>query len=237
MCKKILSSWDFFYEKDCSFLNKGIAFAQIILYHNIDLMNSISTLYPILTSLLMRRNFRIFLILILVIISGCSTYKTVTAYFNTYYNASKLFSDAEREIRQSPQKDRDTNYFAAYNVSRTTQDNLDKVIEKCSKILQNYPQSSWTENSIMMIGKSYFYEGKNQSALREFNELLDNFPTSDSRFVAKLWSAKALYLMKKEDEVLNRVKELFDEARQEGKNDILLESLLLQGQISLNRRI
>ncbi len=194
-------------------------------------MNSISTRYPFVTSFLTRRFFRVFSILILVIISGCSTYKNVTAYFNTYYNASKLFSDAERDIDQTPQKDRDTNYFAAYNVSKTTEDNLDKVIEKCSKILQNYPQSSWTENAIMMIGKSYFYKGKNQSAVREFTELLDNFPASGSRFEAKLWSAKALYLMKKEDKVLPLIKDLLDEARQEGKNDILLEDLLLQGQI------
>jgi len=171
----------------------------------------------------------------LFLLSSCSTYRNVTAYFNTYYNASKLFSDAERQIQQSPQPAQDTNHFAEYSVPKTITDNLDKVIEKCSKIIQNYPNTTWMDDAIMMVGKSYFYKGENQSALREFEELITNFPESGFRFEAKLWAAKSLYLMKKGDEVINQTKELFGEARQEGKNDILLETLLLQGQVYYER--
>lgn len=166
---------------------------------------------------------------------SCSAYRNVTAYFNTYYNASKLFSDAERQIIQTPQPAQDTNHFAAYSVPKSITDNLDKVIEKCSKIIQNYPNTTWMDDAMMMVGKSYFYKGENQSALREFEELLTNFPESGFRFEAKLWAAKSLYLMKKGDDVISMTKELFGEARQEGKNDILLETLLLQGQVYFER--
>ena len=33
---------------------------------------------------------------LLFLLSGCSAYQNVTAYFNTYYNASRLFGDVER---------------------------------------------------------------------------------------------------------------------------------------------
>ncbi len=166
---------------------------------------------------------------------GCSTYHNVTAYFNTYYNAQKLFSEAETDIEKLPRKDADTNYFAVYHLPRAIDDKLDKVIEKGSKLIQSYPQTSWIDDAIIMIGKSYVYEGDDEPALRKFGELLANFPTSGLRFEAKLWSAKALYHMKKEAEAIKVITELFPEARQEGKNDILLEALLLQGEIYFGR--
>lgn len=166
---------------------------------------------------------------------SCSTYQNITSYFNTYYNASKLFDDAVTEIEKAPQKDRDTNYFAAYTISKGVEDKLDKVIEKCSKLIQFYPQSKLIDDAILMIGKAYVYKGESESALRKFNELLQNFPLSDQRFAAKLWSAKAHYHAKQDDEVLKIVKELFPEARAEGKNDILLETLMLEAQTFFDR--
>ena len=168
-------------------------------------------------------------------LSGCSTYHNVTAYFNTYYNARRLFDEAVGELRQQPSKDRDTNYFAAYTVPPNTQDKLDKVIEKCSKLIQFYPKSSYVDDAILMIGESYVYLGEYESGTRKFKELADNFPTSDVRFDARIWDAKAKYLMKKHDDALAVIKDLFPDARAQGKNDILLEALMLQARIFTER--
>jgi len=171
----------------------------------------------------------------LIVISGCSTYQNITGYFNTYYNAGKLFSEAEDEILKTPQTLRDSNYFAAFTVPKATEDKLDKVIEKCSKIIQFYPKSSWVDNAILMIGKSYIYKGESESGLRQCSELMQNFSTSNLRFEAQLWASKAQYHMKKEDEVLKITKDLAAEARSEGKDDILLETLMLEAQIFFDR--
>jgi len=174
-------------------------------------------------------------IVVLLEFSGCSTYHNVTAYFNTYYNARRLFDEAVGELRQQPAKDRDTNYFAAYTVPQNIQDKFDKVIEKCSKLIQFYPKSSYVDDAILMIGESYVYLGEYESGTRKFKELSDNFPTSDVRFDARLWDAKAKYLMKKNDEALAVIKDLFPDARAQGKNDILLEALMLQARIFSER--
>ena len=191
--------------------------------------------FSIKNSIRSSRPLRILPVLFVLSFAGCSTYQNITGYFNTFYNAKKLFEEAEGEVLKTPQKDLDTNYFAIVNISPTTQAKFDKVIEKCSKVIQFYPQSGWVDDGILMIEKSYVYLGEYESAVRKYKEFLDNFPGSDLRFEAKLWYAKAEYDVKKEDEALRILKELFPEARSEGRNNILLETLMLQSEIFTER--
>ena len=172
---------------------------------------------------------------VLFFLSSCSTYQDLTSYFNTYYNASRLFREAEGEALKMGQKDRDTNSFAPLTIQATTQAKFDKVIEKGSKLIQFYPQSKYVDDALLLIGKSYVYLGEYESALRKFKELQDNFPGSEHRFEAKLWSAIAQYDLKKDGEALKLVKELFTEARAEGKDDIILSTLMLQSEIFSER--
>lgn len=170
------------------------------------------------------------------VLYSCSTYQNVTGYFNTYYNANKIFEEAVAEVERAPQKDRDTNYFAAPAVPPATVAKFDKVIEKCSKLIQFYPQSSWVEDGLLMIAKSYVYQREYDPAFRKFKELIDNFPAGDNRFEAKLWYARSKYAAKIQDEALALAKELFPEARAEGKDEIMLEALMLEAQIYFDRR-
>lgn len=177
-----------------------------------------------------------FLVLLALLVPSCSTYQNVTSYFNTYYNAGKIFDDAVAEVERTPQPARDTNYFAPIAVPPATAQKFDKVIEKCSKLIQFYPQSGWVEGAILLIGKSYLYQSEYESAFRKFKELHDNFPAGDSRFEAKLWTARGKYGAKAQDEALALAKELFPEARAEGKDDIMQEALMLEAQIYVDRK-
>ena len=175
-----------------------------------------------------------FIVLLLV---GCSTYQNVTAYFNTYYNAQKTFDDAVNDVvrSQQAQAGKDTNYFFPAVVKSDGQSKFDKVIEKCSKIIQFYPQCKLVDDAIIMIGKSYVYEGEYESAIRKFKELLENFPASDRRIEAKLWFAKAEYYSGREDEAIKIVEEVVPEALGSGENDFALEAVMLEAQIFFNR--
>ncbi len=166
---------------------------------------------------------------------GCSTYQNVTGYFNTYYNAKKVFDDAVKEIENTPQKGRDSLYFIEVAISPTAEQKFDKVIEKCSKLIQFYDKSGWVDDAIVMIGISYVYKGESESAIRKFRELLDNFPDSDLRFQAKLWYAKAQYFMGKTEDALQLTVELFEEARSEGDDEVLFDLLMLEAQIAFER--
>lgn len=172
---------------------------------------------------------------ILLSFPGCSTYQNVTAYFNTYYNAQKLFDDGVTELTRVPPAGKDTNYFVPVFAKSDGQSKFDKVIEKCSKIIQFYPDSKLVDDAIVLIGESYVYMGEYESAIRKFKELLDNFPASDRRTEVKLWYAKAQYYSDKEDDALKMIEELVPEALDGGKNEIALEAVMLEAQIYFNR--
>ncbi|MBI5021110.1 MAG: tetratricopeptide repeat protein [Ignavibacteriales bacterium] len=169
------------------------------------------------------------------IFSSCTFYENVTGYFNTYYNAKKNFDDAITEIEKNPQKGRDTNYFAVYTIPKSASDKLDKVIEKSSKLIQLYPQCSWIDDALLMIGKSYVYKGESESAIRKFKELLDNFPDSDLCGEAKMLLAVSEYQSKHDDEGLRIAKEVFTESEITGENDRLIQASMLQGRIYFER--
>jgi tetratricopeptide (TPR) repeat protein len=166
---------------------------------------------------------------------SCSTYQSVTGYFNTYYNAKRLFSDAVTEVGKSAQKDRDTNYFAACKLSQATNDKFDKVIEKSSKIIRDYPRSAWIENTLLMMGESYYYKGESESALRKFKELVNTYPETSLLPEIRLWEAKSYYISKKDDEVLRVINEHLSEIETAGNEDISLQFLLLKGQVFFDR--
>ena len=129
----------------------------------------------------------------------------------------------------------DTVFIKPYIVPAATQVKFDKVIEKCSRLIQFYPDSKWVDDAILMIGESYVYLGEYESGIRKFAELIENFPQSDLRFEAKLWYAKAEYFMNREDEVLKILNDLIPEATSAGEENILLNGYIIEGQLYSER--
>ncbi|GEM_PF-2396380 len=172
----------------------------------------------------------IIILALLSVFFGCSVYQDVTSYFNTYYNAKKLYDDAVLELTRSTRPDKDTIYFSI--PSKTTgQSKFDKVIEKCSKLIQNYPNSNLVDDAVLLIGKSGVYLGETELSIRKFNELFQNFPESELRFEAKLWYAKAFYFSNKQEEALRIIDELYPLALEAGEDEVAMEAEMLAAQI------
>ena len=176
-----------------------------------------------------------FVVIGFVFLACFSNYNNVTSFFNTYYNAKNIFKEAVREVEKLPQKDRDTNYFRIYAIPKSTAGKFEKVIEKCSKIIQLYPQSSYIDRSLVMIGRSYIYRGETESAIRKFREFLENFPSSPLRLEAKMGLSIALYQSGKSDEAIQIIHDFVPESESEGEENILLTGILLEGQIMIDR--
>jgi TolA-binding protein len=130
----------------------------------------------------------------LLVMAGCSVGEFLGAYFNTYYNAQRAFSEAELELlnAQDPKRS-EKGYLTPYVVPAGAKTKFTSVIEKCSKLLQYHPESNFVDDALMMIGKSYYYQNENQSAERKFRELIEGQPTSDLVPEARLLLANTLY--------------------------------------------
>jgi tetratricopeptide (TPR) repeat protein len=166
-----------------------------------------------------------------VIINGCSTYQSVTGYFNTYYNAQQTFDEARGDMEKGTKRDVDSSYFVNYKPTAQVTTKFDKVIEKCSKIIQLYPQSNLVDDALLLIGKTYVYNDECESSTRKFEEFFETFPASELRFEAKLWYAKSEYFLHNSAHSRELLHELVAEAEQAGEDEIVLEALLLEGQI------
>ncbi len=169
-------------------------------------------------------------------LSGCVVGDFLGAYFNTYYNASSLFSQAEEDIWGQP----DTrlsghNLLLPLNISAAAKTKLTTVVEKCSKLLQDHPDSKFVDDALLMIGKAFFYQGDFTGAERKFKELLTTYPKSGLVMEARVWMAYAQYKGNNLDNAETSAKQVFDDAKQAGDSENQAYAALLLGRIHGDR--
>ncbi len=108
-------------------------------------------------------------------------------YYNTFYNARKQFSDAHSQ-RLASEAEPDNRILA--NAYR---DYYLSAIKKASAVLDLYPDSKWIDDSLLLIGKSYYWRGEHKEAILKYDEILENFPDSELVTEAQYWKAIALW--------------------------------------------
>lgn len=147
------------------------------------------------------------LILLSTLFISCGVWRNFTTYFNTYFNAKTLFDETE-EIILKNQKD----VFAFKDEKLQTKQiqDLTKVIEKCSKILQFENESAYFDDALFITGKAFFYQEEYSKAQRKFLELA-SIPETDYALENKLWLAKTYLHLRSFDEGLA----LLDEVKKE----------------------
>lgn len=142
---------------------------------------------------------------IAILISGC-------AYFNTFYNAKRKFSEAENDNRnrptpaqsQSPAQPQSPGSPPRGGIQRDVRspEKYRKVIETCSKLLEFYPKSRWVDDALYLMGVSYYRLGELDRADRKFTELVTIFPKSEHVAEAILFHARSLGEQGKRDEAI-----------------------------------
>ena len=156
--------------------------------------------------------------LFLLTIHGCGIWYDFTTYFNLYYNAKDKFQEAETAImlqRKNLLEMEDPNITG--NVPQL----LNQVIEKCSRILQFHEKSSYVDNALLMLGKSFFYQKNYQKALSKFQELAVTYPGSNLSLENDLWTAKTQIRLKDYNNALALLKQVRKQAAEDGEDEIL----------------
>ncbi len=177
------------------------------------------------------------LLLSLLALAGCSVGDFLGAYFNTYYNAQKAFSEAETELlAQQDPKAIDKGYLAPFTVPSTAKTKFTAVIEKCSKLLQFHPESQFIDDALLMIGKSYYYQNDHQQAERKLRELIDQFPESDLVLEARLFLANTLYRSNMKDGARSTASELVALAGEKNEPEFVSRASMLLATIDFDNK-
>lgn len=158
------------------------------------------------------------IILVAVVLAAAVTLGSC-AYFNTLYNAKKIYGEAE-EMRG----DRDG------DVDRNLKEKYDEVITKCGKVIRDYPDSKWVDDAIFLMGKCLVRQGEYDKGIRKFLELTTNYP--ESKYVPQsfYWLAKANFEKEEYNQALLHI-DRFLEAFPE--DNIRFDVMFLAGDINM----
>ncbi|MDQ7798484.1 MAG: tetratricopeptide repeat protein [Candidatus Edwardsbacteria bacterium] len=144
--------------------------------------------------------------------SGC-------AYFNTYYNAQKLYNSASRKHQQFP----DTT--AATSAEK---EELKKAIDKYADVALRHPNSRWVVPSLYNMGNAYYLRGEYDKAARKYQEIWQYYPESKYSPRAQLNNALISQNLKQWDKALWELSQIKTDDGNINQRAAYLEALILQ---------
>jgi tetratricopeptide (TPR) repeat protein len=110
-------------------------------------------------------------------------------YFNVYYNAKASYDVAYREHHKLLKNNPDSTIAV---LPAEIQTNYDRSIEKCTKILEEFPQDvKWHDDAYFLMGMANFYKGEYEKTLRNVARLQEDYPQSPYIPESYLFTGKA----------------------------------------------
>ena len=137
-------------------------------------------------------------VLVLLVFTGCKTpdfigrrYDNFTAYYNTFYNAERVFETGYDNLSRTSQPIDRLHFLPLF--PRTTgagSRDFENAVLKSANLLREHPDSKWVDDALLLIGKSYYFQENFVGATQKFREVaeLGSELESEGRF----WLARAL---------------------------------------------
>ncbi|MBC8510968.1 MAG: hypothetical protein H8D33_04830 [Cryomorphaceae bacterium] len=155
---------------------------------------------------------KVFLAVLLLFSAGCSTKKktwvnrqfhNTTAKYNGYFNGNESIKNGIKKLEESFVDDYTTilPIFKTGDLkkSKNTHSYMDKAIKKGSIVIQKHSMKikgkeycKWIDDNYLMVGKSYFYKGEFEDAIKTFSFIKNEYKNNEIQFDASLWLIRAL---------------------------------------------
>ena len=167
---------------------------------------------------------RIFLLLILLIfLQSCSVWEDFTTFFNLYYNADELYTKIEKQILDQK---KDLFSIEPPSIPPAANADVQKLIEKCSNILQFSPNSAYVDDALMMLGKAFYYQKNYLKSQQKFKELFASEPDGNFALESRLWIGKCDMRLRNYEDGLTLLKEVRAIAIEEDEEEIMEEAYI-----------
>ncbi|MDG1348632.1 MAG: tetratricopeptide repeat protein, partial [Flavobacteriales bacterium] len=148
-----------------------------------------------------------FLAILLLISTSCSTKKktwvsrtfhNTTAKYNGYFNGKESIKSGIKKLHEG-YKDDYTAILPVYPTgdlkkSKKIHSYMDKAIKKGSIVIQRHSikikgkeYCKWIDDNYLLVGKSYFYKGEFDEAIKTFSFIKNEYKKNEIRFEASLW--------------------------------------------------
>jgi tetratricopeptide (TPR) repeat protein len=145
---------------------------------------------------------------------------------NQYSQQNQDLSQQQSQYSQQNQynQQQTNSQFASTNTGNNWE-NLRRVVEKCSKILQYDKTSSYFPDALFIIGKALYYQREYVGAQRKFTELA-GLNSKKYGLENKLWLAKTHLQLRGFDEGFKLIDEVKEESAKEGNDKLYVEAVV-----------
>ena len=159
----------------------------------------------------------------ILLLTGCSVWDNFITYFNLYYNANELYTKIEKQI--TDQK-KDLFSIEPPAIPPAANADVQKLIEKCSAILQFHSTTSYVDEALLMLGKAFYYQKNYLKSQQKFKELLAADPEGDYVLESRLWIGKCDMRLRNYSDGLALLKEVRDLAFEEDEEEIMEQAYI-----------
>ena len=164
-----------------------------------------------------------FLFSILIILTGCGVWDNFITYFNLYYNADELYTKIEKQI--TDQK-KDLFSVEPSTIPPAANADVQKLIEKCSAILQFHSNSSYVDEALLMLGKAFYYQKNYMKSQQKFKELIASDPEGEYALESKLWIGKCDMRLRNYSDALATLTEVRNIGIEEDEEEIVEQAYI-----------
>ncbi len=101
-------------------------------------------------------------------------YDDLTAYYNTFYNATQAFEKGLESVTQSRSDVDRTRYLSIFPEpqSGSPGSSFKEAIQKSADVLREHPNSEWIDDALLIIGRSRYHQQNYVGAVQKFREVI-----------------------------------------------------------------
>lgn len=137
-------------------------------------------------------------------VSAGRTYRNLTAYYNTYFNAKEIYKQDLRKIDLA-NPDHFDRLLAFYKLgdeasaAGLTAD-MNQVILKSSNLITKHDRSDWVDDAYLLMGKAYYLKGDYYQSLDNFQYIYNNFTDPVMKEAGLIWATRSYMKLDKPDD-------------------------------------
>ena len=159
-------------------------------------------------------------------------YHNLTSHYNIYFNGLESYKKGLEKANSSIQNDYnhilDLFLFEDETVHSTVSSDMKRAIDKATKVItvhsitakpkvkegnqsaserafyEKNEYNKWVDDSYLLMGKAYMYQGEFFLASETFKHIMITFPEEDVHYLAMIWLSRA-YIMIDEDREAERI--------------------------------
>ncbi len=138
------------------------------------------------------------LILLLLLAAGCgrslkSGWTNFSAYYNTFYNAKQDYRAGRKQVEKQPVQINPDQLVRPHPAPLLAGgEDFEQAIANAAQMLRRFSDSKWTDDALLLMGKSYYYRQEYFLAIQKFEEVLALPMRTPVKQKAVIWQGRTM---------------------------------------------